>query len=59
MVSTSTGTKTLTATYEGDGNFNGSSDTESHTVDKRDTAVTVTGSETPLVIHNPACSPWR
>jgi LPXTG-site transpeptidase (sortase) family protein len=40
LTSTTSGAKTLTATYGGDSNWNGSSDTESHTVQKADTAVT-------------------
>jgi len=34
--------KTLTATYEGDENFNGSSDTEEHTVNMADTTIEIT-----------------
>jgi hypothetical protein len=52
LTSTSVGTKTLTATYEGDENFNGSSDTESHTVNKRATKTTITGSDTPLIVND-------
>jgi hypothetical protein len=36
------GNKTLTATYPGDGNFNGSSDTEPHVVSKSATTVAIT-----------------
>ena len=44
---TSAGAKTLTATYDGDANFNAStSASESHTVDKADTTTTIT-SDTP------------
>jgi hypothetical protein len=49
--------KTLTATYEGDENFNGSSDTESHTVNKRSTETNLQCSDTPLIVGEPAtCS---
>ena len=39
---TSAGAKTLTATYAGDAGFNGSSDTENHTVNKANTTTTTT-----------------
>ena len=42
LPSTSVGAKTLTATYSGDENFNGSNDTESHTVNKADSLTTIT-----------------
>lgn len=42
LTSTCAGAKTLTATYAGDANFNGSSDTEPHTVNKADTQTTLT-----------------
>jgi hypothetical protein len=42
LTSTSAGAKTLTATYGGDSNFNGSSDTEAHQVDKANTTTTIT-----------------
>ena len=42
LASTSAGAKTLTATYAGDGNFNGPLDTEAHQVDKADTTTTIT-----------------
>ena len=42
LASTSSGTKTLTATYEGDANFNDSFGTTSHQVDAADTATTIT-----------------
>ncbi|MCK4580672.1 MAG: Ig-like domain repeat protein, partial [Dehalococcoidia bacterium] len=37
------GSKTLTAVYEGDENFNGSSDTESHTVNERLVSLVIVG----------------
>ncbi|PKO19105.1 MAG: hypothetical protein CVU39_00710 [Chloroflexi bacterium HGW-Chloroflexi-10] len=42
LPSTSPGAKTLTATYSGDANFNGSSDTETHTVNKASATTTIT-----------------
>ena len=45
LPSTSVGTRTLTATYSGDANFNGSNDTESHTVNKAETATTITSDD--------------
>jgi hypothetical protein len=42
VVFTSTGSKTLTATYTGDGNYSTSSDTESHTVNQASTSTTIT-----------------
>ncbi|MCK5245256.1 Ig-like domain repeat protein, partial [Candidatus Bipolaricaulota bacterium] len=44
--------KTITADYSGDGNYNGSSDTEPHEVTKRDTATTVFCSDTALVVND-------
>ena len=41
LPSTSAGAKTITATYAGDANYNGSSDTEPHTVNKADTTLTL------------------
>jgi uncharacterized repeat protein (TIGR01451 family) len=41
------GAKTLTASYAGDGNFNGSSDTESHQVNSANTTTAVTSSPNP------------
>ena len=38
---TTPGNRTLTATYVGDANYNGSSDTEAHTVNKADTTTTI------------------
>jgi hypothetical protein len=46
LTSTSPGMKTITATYPGDANYNGSSDTESHQVNKADVTVSIT-SDTP------------
>jgi hypothetical protein len=37
------GDRTITATYGGDANYNGSSDTEDHTVNLADTTTTITG----------------
>jgi hypothetical protein len=54
LVSTSAGIKTLTATYEGDENFEGGFSTADHTVNRRETVTTVIGSETPLVVNVPA-----
>ncbi len=42
---TSAGAKTLTATYGGDANFNGSSDIEDHTVNKANTTTTITSDD--------------
>ena len=39
---TAVGNRTLTATYAGDASYNGSSDTEAHTVNKADTVTTIT-----------------
>lgn len=49
LASTAVGLRTVTATYLGDANFNGSSDTESHQVNKADTTTTVTSSQDPSV----------
>lgn len=46
------GTHTITATYPGDGRFEGSSATTGHTVEKRPTTTTVFGSDTPLVVND-------
>jgi hypothetical protein len=45
FVSTTAGTKTITATYSGDTNFQPSSDTDSHTVNKASTTVAITGTD--------------
>ncbi len=50
LIPTTAGAKTLTATYDGDDNFNGSSDTEGHTVNKAATTTTVTSSPNPSVL---------
>ncbi len=42
ITSTSTGAKTITATYAGDANYNGSAGTASHTVNKPSTTTTIT-----------------
>ena len=42
LASTSAGAKTLTATYGGDADFNGSADTEAHQVNAADTTTTIT-----------------
>ncbi len=47
LTPTTAGNKTLTATYAGDANFGGSSDTESHTVNPANTTTTVTSSPNP------------
>ena len=49
MPSTSAGTKTLTATYFGDENFNGSNDSEEHTVAKADTEISLSTPYNPAV----------
>src|SRR6185503_9105239 len=49
LASTSAGTKTLTASYGGDSNFNTSSGTASHTVNKADTTTAVSSSANPSV----------
>ena len=45
LPSTSVGGKTLTAIYSGDANFNGSNDTESHTVNKANSLTTITSDD--------------
>jgi hypothetical protein len=45
LTSTTAGPKTITATYNSNGNYLGSSVTGSHTVNKADTALTVSSSE--------------
>ena len=45
LPSTSVGAKTLTATYSGDANFNGSNDTESHMVNKADSLTTISSDD--------------
>ena len=42
FASAASGAKTLTATYSGDANLNGDSDTEAHHVNKADTTITIT-----------------
>ncbi len=49
LTSTSQGTKTLTAIYGGDADFNGSSGTASHQVNPRQTQTTVSCSPDPVV----------
>ena len=46
LASSASGPKTITATYAGDANYNGSSDTEAHTVIKANTTTTIV-SDTP------------
>jgi type IV secretory pathway VirB2 component (pilin) len=46
------GAKTLTATYGGDTNFNGSSGTTPHTINKADTTTAVTSSLNPSIYGN-------
>ncbi len=53
VTSTTAGAKTLTATYEGDSNFNGSSDTEAHQVNPASTSTTVISSSNPSVFGQP------
>ncbi len=43
LTSSTAGSKTLTASYAGDGNYNAGSDTEPHTVQKATPTVTITG----------------
>ncbi|MBC7221051.1 Ig-like domain repeat protein, partial [Candidatus Bipolaricaulota bacterium] len=51
LTSTSAGVKTITATFvSSDGNFTGGSDTESHTVNKADTTLTLATSPDPSVV---------
>ncbi|MCX8068635.1 MAG: PKD domain-containing protein, partial [Anaerolineae bacterium] len=45
LVFPAAGPVTLNATYGGDANFNGSSDTEAHTVNRADTTTTITADE--------------
>jgi uncharacterized repeat protein (TIGR01451 family) len=47
LIPTTAGAKALTATYAGDSNFNGGSDTEGHQVDPASTTTTVTSSPNP------------
>ena len=49
LASTTAGSRTITATYLGDTNYSGSSDTDSHTVNKADTTTTVTSDINPSV----------
>ena len=42
LPSTSIGAVTITATYPGNANYNGSSDTEAHTIEKANTTTTIT-----------------
>jgi len=49
LTSTSAGNKTITATYGGDGNYNGSSGTKSHTVNQAGTSTSLTSSANPSV----------
>ena len=52
---TSAGAKTLTATYAGDANFNGSSGTEGHTVNEPNTTTTITSDNPdPSVVNQAA-----
>ncbi|MDD5265183.1 MAG: Ig-like domain-containing protein, partial [Candidatus Bipolaricaulis sp.] len=44
------GTHTVTATYQGSGDYVGSAGTDSHTVSKRNTITTVFVSDTPLIV---------
>ncbi|MCK4392267.1 Ig-like domain repeat protein, partial [Candidatus Bipolaricaulota bacterium] len=44
--------KTLTAIYSGDSHFNTATETEEHDVDKRATKITITGSDTPLIVND-------
>ncbi len=50
LTPTTAGAKTLTATYAGDSNFNGSSDTEPHQVNPANTTTTVTSSPNPSLV---------
>jgi len=59
LTSTTGGAKTLTATYTGDSNYNGSADTEAHQVNKRDTTTTITGdTPDPSVVGQPYAVTW-
>ncbi|MBI1765943.1 MAG: Ig-like domain repeat protein, partial [Acidobacteria bacterium] len=53
LTSTSAGIKTLTITYSGDGNFNGSNTTAGHQVNAADTTTTVSSSQNPSVFGQP------
>jgi hypothetical protein len=59
LTSTSAGAKTITATYGGDANFNGSNGTKARTVNKADTTTTIT-SDTPdsSVVGQPYTVSW-
>ncbi len=63
LTSTTAGAKTITATYNGDANFNGSASTGvSHTVNKANTTTTITNaaalSSTPSVVGVAAAINW-
>ncbi|MFZ1702149.1 MAG: Ig-like domain repeat protein, partial [Pyrinomonadaceae bacterium] len=49
LPSTVVGLRTLTATYNGDGNYNGSNDTEAHQINKAPTTTTVASNNNPSV----------
>ena len=53
ITSTSAGAKTLTATYSGDSNFNSSSGTAAHLVDKANTTTSLTSSQNPSTFGQP------
>jgi len=54
LTSTTTGSKTLTATYTGDDDFNGCDGTTPHTVNTADTSAVVTSSLNPALIGDTA-----
>ena len=50
LTSTTTGSKTLTATYTGDDDFNGCDGTTSHTVNSKATSISISSANNPSVI---------
>lgn len=57
---TKAGMKTLTATYPGDDNFNGSSDTETHLVEKASTTTTIlSNAPNPSVVGETVTVTWQ
>ena len=53
LLARGTGTRTFTATYSGDANFNGSSDTEGHLINRAATTTTITGAPSAVEFGQP------